>query len=60
VTPDRPAYIAGNSLGGFLAVNLASQHPELVKGLVLLNAGVCVGVGVGVLVLVCVGGEVKF
>eukprot|EP00879_Flechtneria_rotunda_P018963 GHRR01019907.1.p1 GENE.GHRR01019907.1~~GHRR01019907.1.p1 ORF type:complete len:440 (+),score=157.56 GHRR01019907.1:356-1675(+) len=34
----QPAYIAGNSLGGFLAVNLAARHPEAVRGLVLLNA----------------------
>ncbi|KIY94481.1 hypothetical protein MNEG_13482 [Monoraphidium neglectum] len=38
VAPGAPAYVAGNSLGGFLAVNLAGQHPEMVKGLVLLNA----------------------
>ncbi|GBF98208.1 hypothetical protein Rsub_10708 [Raphidocelis subcapitata] len=33
-----PVYMAGNSLGGYLAVNLAAGHPGLVKGLVLLNA----------------------
>ncbi|KAF8068342.1 hypothetical protein HT031_002031 [Scenedesmus sp. PABB004] len=34
----EPVYIAGNSLGGFLAVNLAARHPEAVKGVVLLNS----------------------
>ncbi|CAG9459960.1 unnamed protein product [Pedinophyceae sp. YPF-701] len=33
-----PAYIGGNSLGGFLAVQLAYEHPELCRGLLLLNA----------------------
>ena len=30
--------LAGNSLGGFIAANLASQRPDLVEGLVFLNA----------------------
>lgn len=53
VTPASPAYVAGNSLGGYLAVNLASNHQDLVKGVVLLNASEwrvlvdCVGVGGG-------------
>lgn len=34
----EPAYIVGNSLGGYLAVSLAANHPELAKGIVLLNA----------------------
>jgi len=34
----RPAILCGNSLGGFISVNLASQRPDLVVGLVLLNA----------------------
>eukprot|EP00873_Tetraselmis_striata_P040491 jgi/Tetstr1/460755/TSEL_005940.t1 len=34
----RKAVLCGNSLGGFIAVNLASTRPELVEGLVLLNA----------------------
>lgn len=33
----EPAYIVGNSLGGFLALNVA-QRPDLCKGLILLNA----------------------
>jgi hypothetical protein len=34
----EPVYLAGNSLGGYLGVNLAARHPEAIKGLVLLNA----------------------
>lgn len=34
----KPVHIAGNSLGGYLAVCLASTNPELVKSLILLNA----------------------
>lgn len=34
----RPVYLAGNSLGGFMAVQLAARRPELVKGLILINA----------------------
>jgi pimeloyl-ACP methyl ester carboxylesterase len=34
----RPAVLCGNSLGGFIAVNLASRQPGLVEGLILLNA----------------------
>ncbi|KAF6264364.1 hypothetical protein COO60DRAFT_1698391 [Scenedesmus sp. NREL 46B-D3] len=34
----QPVYVAGNSLGGFLAANLAAHHPEAVRGVVLLNA----------------------
>ena len=34
----KTAYVAGNSLGGLLAVYLAAMHPDLVRGLVLLNA----------------------
>lgn len=30
--------LAGNSLGGFIAANLAAQRPDLVEGLVFLNA----------------------
>jgi pimeloyl-ACP methyl ester carboxylesterase len=35
---DRPAYVIGNSLGGYLAVQLAALHPEIVRGVVLMNA----------------------
>nr|GMC84637.1 putative disease resistance protein RGA3 [Ipomoea batatas] len=34
----EPVYIVGNSLGGFVALSLAARHPELVKGVTLLNA----------------------
>ncbi|EFJ51045.1 hypothetical protein VOLCADRAFT_79935 [Volvox carteri f. nagariensis] len=34
----EPVYVAGNSLGGYLAVMLAARRPDLVRGLVLLNA----------------------
>lgn len=34
----EPVYLAGNSLGGYLGVNLAARHPEAVRGLILLNA----------------------
>ena len=33
-----PTYVAGNSLGGYLAVYLAATRPDLVRGLFLLNA----------------------
>lgn len=33
-----PAIIAGNSMGGAISVSLATRHPELVLGLVLVNA----------------------
>jgi len=31
-------YIAGNSLGGYMAAQLAAEYPHLVKGLILYNA----------------------
>ncbi|GLC45073.1 hypothetical protein PLESTB_001465600 [Pleodorina starrii] len=34
----EPVYVAGNSLGGYLAVMLAARRPDLVRGLALLNA----------------------
>lgn len=34
----RPVHIAGNSLGGYLAVCLAFAQPSVVKSLILLNA----------------------
>ncbi|XP_019151345.1 PREDICTED: pheophytinase, chloroplastic-like [Ipomoea nil] len=34
----EPVYIVGNSLGGFVALSLAARHPQLVKGVTLLNA----------------------
>ncbi|KAJ0229065.1 Pheophytinase [Hirschfeldia incana] len=34
----EPVYIAGNSLGGYVALYIAATHPHLVKGVTLLNA----------------------
>lgn len=34
----EPCYLAGNSLGGFLATAVAATRPDLVKGVVLFNA----------------------
>ncbi|KZV31980.1 pheophytinase, chloroplastic [Dorcoceras hygrometricum] len=34
----EPVYLVGNSLGGFVALYFAASHPELVKGVTLLNA----------------------
>jgi pimeloyl-ACP methyl ester carboxylesterase len=33
----QPTYIAGNSLGGYCALALAANHPEVICGVVLLN-----------------------
>lgn len=34
----EPVYVAGNSLGGFVALYFAASYPHLVKGITLLNA----------------------
>lgn len=34
----KPAVVAGNSIGGFMAANLAGTSPELVAALVLVNS----------------------
>ena len=34
----EPAYLAGNSLGGFVSAYVGATRPELVRGVVLLNA----------------------
>ncbi|KAL2511686.1 Pheophytinase [Abeliophyllum distichum] len=34
----EPVYLVGNSLGGFVAIYFAACHPQLVKGVTLLNA----------------------
>jgi pimeloyl-ACP methyl ester carboxylesterase len=33
-----PVYLAGNSLGGLVAINVAAKNPALARGLILLNA----------------------
>jgi pimeloyl-ACP methyl ester carboxylesterase len=35
----RGAYLAGNSLGGWLATKLAARRPELARGIALINPG---------------------
>src|SRR5580765_4358317 len=41
---DEPAVVAGHSLGGLVALRLASRHPRLVSGLVLAgSAGISTG-----------------
>ncbi|MFV9504575.1 MAG: alpha/beta fold hydrolase [Oscillochloridaceae bacterium umkhey_bin13] len=35
----RPALVVGNSMGGWIAARLAELHPELVRGIVLLDPG---------------------
>jgi pimeloyl-ACP methyl ester carboxylesterase len=35
----RGAYLAGNSMGGWLAAKLAARRPELARGIALINPG---------------------
>jgi pimeloyl-ACP methyl ester carboxylesterase len=35
----RGAYLAGNSMGGWISAKLAARRPDLVRGLALLNPG---------------------
>jgi pimeloyl-ACP methyl ester carboxylesterase len=35
----RGAYVAGNSMGGWIATKLAARRPDLVTGMALLNPG---------------------
>lgn len=35
----RGAYVAGNSMGGWIAAKLAARRPDLVRGMALLNPG---------------------
>lgn len=37
VSPQQPAIVVGNSMGGLLGLMLAARHPELVAGLALIN-----------------------
>lgn len=41
-TCDEPAWVFGNSAGGLIAVELALRHPDLVRGLVLLEPSLTV------------------
>lgn len=34
----QPAYLVGHSLGGFLSVMTAAQHPQLARGVLMLDA----------------------
>jgi pimeloyl-ACP methyl ester carboxylesterase len=38
-TASNPAILIGHSLGGYLSLQVAQQHPELVKALVLIATG---------------------
>lgn len=40
VSPDRPALLVGNSMGGHIAYSLAALRPDLVAGLVLVGPAV--------------------
>lgn len=35
----RPAIVAGNSMGGWLAIRMAQHTPELLQAIILINAG---------------------
>ncbi len=35
---DQPAVVIGHSMGGMVAAQLAADHPELVRGMVLVNS----------------------
>jgi len=37
-TPDKPAFVTGLSMGGMLTLALAALHPELVAGIIPINA----------------------
>jgi pimeloyl-ACP methyl ester carboxylesterase len=40
---DEPAYLIGHSLGGFLSLMVACKHPELSRGVVLLDSPILSG-----------------
>jgi len=35
----RPTLLVGNSMGGWIAIRVAETHPDMVRGVVLMNAG---------------------
>ena len=39
----QPAYMVGHSLGGFLSVMTAAQHPQLARGVLMLDAPLVAG-----------------
>ena len=39
----KPAYLVGHSLGGFLSLMVAAQHPKLARGVVMLDSPVLGG-----------------
>lgn len=40
---DRPVYLVGHSLGGYLSMMVASRHPRLVQGVVALDSPLLFG-----------------
>jgi pimeloyl-ACP methyl ester carboxylesterase len=40
ISPDGPAHVVGNSLGGMVTTALAARHPELVRTLTLISPAV--------------------
>jgi pimeloyl-ACP methyl ester carboxylesterase len=37
VSPERPIVLIGNSMGGLIGIKIASRHPDLLAGLVLVD-----------------------
>jgi pimeloyl-ACP methyl ester carboxylesterase len=45
MAPGQKVVVVGNSMGGYLGLRLASEHPELVAGLVLVNPALPIPLG---------------